>query len=304
MAQLRRLNPRLFEQLTFDLLTIIGLRNSQWRSPGADGGRDIQGVFPVVDLSEAVNHQSWYVECKRYGAAVDWPTVRDKLAYAENHQADFLLIVTTGHLSPTCKQEIEFRTVRRDRPFIRYWDAPVLELMVARYPQLLVKYRLGATRREEGSAVLPLVRLSAKIVQSVYASGGASVGDAGLEFAAAVVELIDARLSEVSRNSLTGRLRPFRADRDGYQWLQLEKNVDLSPFDQYSTRAFVTALRFYFRVTTLAVEPSGKVEVRVRVPNSTTNSAALTTALTAILPWSNFSAVRKGRFFVLRPHRG
>lgn len=45
---MKTLSPTAFEHLIFDLMILTGLRNVVWRSPGADGGRDIEGDFLTV----------------------------------------------------------------------------------------------------------------------------------------------------------------------------------------------------------------------------------------------------------------
>ena len=104
---LQKLKPTLFENLTFDLLQAVGLTNLRWRTPGSDVGRDIQGELVVQDISGDSTKQIWYVECKRYSKAISWPIVYEKIAYAANHNADYLLLVTTSSVSPQCADEIK-----------------------------------------------------------------------------------------------------------------------------------------------------------------------------------------------------
>src|SRR5258706_15282013 len=103
--QLGSLHERDFENLVFDLAIAAGLRNATWRTPGSDEGRDIEGELTTVDFSGHTSVQKWYIECKRYSSSVDWPTVWEKIAYADAHAADYLLVVTTSHLSPQCKNQ-------------------------------------------------------------------------------------------------------------------------------------------------------------------------------------------------------
>lgn len=126
IERIAALDPREFEHLTFDLLAIEGVRNLIWLAPGADGGRDIQGDVLRLDLSGAATLERWYIECKRYSSSVDWPTLYMKLAYAVNHNADYLLLCTTAFLSPRCKDEVQSYNLARRRPLIRYWDRPTL----------------------------------------------------------------------------------------------------------------------------------------------------------------------------------
>jgi len=45
------LAPSEFENFSFDILNAAGVRNLTWRTPGADGGRDIEGSIFVTDFS-------------------------------------------------------------------------------------------------------------------------------------------------------------------------------------------------------------------------------------------------------------
>jgi hypothetical protein len=47
LKSLHDLSPRQFENVVYDLVSAAGLRNAVWRTPGADGGRDIEGDFPT-----------------------------------------------------------------------------------------------------------------------------------------------------------------------------------------------------------------------------------------------------------------
>src|SRR5262249_18026984 len=91
VGALKKLPPGEFENLAYDLLFLSGVQNLRWRTPGADGGRDLEGEVAVIDFSGETFRQRWYIECKRYAKSVDWPTVYEKLTVALNHQADFLL---------------------------------------------------------------------------------------------------------------------------------------------------------------------------------------------------------------------
>src|ERR1700675_1626165 len=101
------LTPTQFENLAFDLLTWRGMRNAVWRTPGADGGRDIEGAVDFRDLSGTIESSKWNVDSKRFTPSVDWPTVFEKVSYAKNHGAEYLLIVCTPSVSPRCRDEIE-----------------------------------------------------------------------------------------------------------------------------------------------------------------------------------------------------
>jgi restriction endonuclease Mrr len=143
LSKLKTLKPREFEQLVFDLLMLRGLGNLQWRTPGSDAGRDIEGEFDARDFSGASRAEHWYVECKRHSGTVDWPTVYGKLAYADSHGADYLLICTTGSLSPQCKDEMSRHERSRKRPKLRAWEGAYLETAIADEAILLLKFGLS-----------------------------------------------------------------------------------------------------------------------------------------------------------------
>lgn len=80
VTRLKQLAPQEFENLACDLLFLSGLQNLRWRTPGADGGRVLEGEFSTIDFSSEHMVQSWYIECKRYSKSLSWPTVYEKLA--------------------------------------------------------------------------------------------------------------------------------------------------------------------------------------------------------------------------------
>jgi Restriction endonuclease len=86
VARLKRLHPEEFENLTYDILFLSGVQNLRWRTPSADGGRDLEGDVPIVDFSGETVRQRWYIECKRYAQSINWPTIYEKLTIAINHR--------------------------------------------------------------------------------------------------------------------------------------------------------------------------------------------------------------------------
>jgi hypothetical protein len=246
LQKLRAFPARRFENFVFDLLVLSGLRNPVWRTPGADAGRDIEGDVLSADMSEHLSLERWYIECKRYRKSVDWPAVFAKLAYASNHNADFLLFVTTGVLTPRAKEEISRRASLKNRPAIRVWDATVLEGIVLRHPLLLRKYQLSSDRVAPPSTILPLVQIASKAIQSAY--GRAAIRDhidPSLEFAAAALELMSAHSSNPEEG--LGSRRPFRLNRDLYSWCSARPSTRLDVFDAYGMRALLSAVRLFSR---------------------------------------------------------
>jgi len=308
LQRLKKVSATTFENIVFDVLVRMGLRNATWRTPGADAGRDIEGVFLDTDFSGTVTTQRWYVECKRYSSSVDWPTVHEKIAYAHNHQAHCLLLCTTATLSPRCKEEVLARERRLELPLVRYWDGPIVEQRVAADQAVLAKYGLEREPALSRAAVTPLLLAGSKAIQAAY--GLMSAGDRNereLELAAALVELASARLSNGFTPGLA-QWRPFTQVRDVYSWCRVTGGEIPRAYDSYALRAFFAAVRFLAQISI--------VRVTVGAPGSQTNSrsAALlfpgfrptgSTAaevLNEVLFWSNFEmgTMRAGTLLQLR----
>jgi hypothetical protein len=194
---LKSLTPIEFENLTFDLLQELGLENLVWRTPGADGGRDIEGDLPVRDLSGSLVHQRWFVECKRYRGAIDWPTVWNKAAFAQNNDADFLLLMTTSTPSPPCETEITKWNAHKRQPIIRAWRGYQLQRILSRFPAIRLKYGLLSPTDDKGASFVSLAIDLAKFIQSAYAvSEMRQDNPVPLQAAAAVAELLSARMQD------------------------------------------------------------------------------------------------------------
>jgi len=298
IAKLKKLSATQFEHLIYDLLVLSGLRNGVWRTPGPDAGRDIEGQVITVDMSENMTVERWYVECKRYNKSVDWPTVYQKISYAHNHGADFLMLATTATLSPRCKEEISRREVSKERPFVRVWDGPVLELMVARQPFVLVKYGLTKESRDVSESILPLVTTVSKVVQAAYGkSAFADAIDPALEFSAAIVELMSARLAEISAPG-RGSARRFVRERDLYSWCEVAKDVDLAPCDSYGLRALLTAVRFYSGLSRIVVSHNATGRLTIRF-DSEQQSKTMLDVLSVLSLWSNLEVRAETETIVL-----
>ncbi|MBB3119662.1 restriction endonuclease [Pseudoduganella violacea] len=178
-TKIKALSPTQFENLVFDTLHEKGMVNLIWRTPGADGGRDIEGTFSTLDISGYSSIQKWYVECKRYKASVDWPTIREKLAYAENHDADYLLMTTSSTYSPNAISETERWNSKGRRPQIRLWPISQLEIEIKSCPNTAYKYGL---ERSLSISALPFLTIIKEIAKQLAISESKAIfNDRGLE---------------------------------------------------------------------------------------------------------------------------
>jgi hypothetical protein len=223
------------------------MQNLQWRTPGSDGGRDLEGQFWTRDFAGVARAEHWYIECKRYKGAVDWPTLREKLAYAENHLADFLLLVTTSSLSPQCIDEVNRRNLLNRRPAKRSWSGHDIVMKLTLEPKIAVKYSLISDPRAIPGSFLALSLQLAKMTQAAYAAHQFdSQSHRPLEAAAAISELMTWRMNDLEA---FGRFVPqdFQVAQDKYQWLVIEDTSPSYPIDRSGLRAIIAVWRLLTR---------------------------------------------------------
>ena len=195
--KLLNLSPTQFENLTFDLLQHTGMQNLVWRTPGADGGRDIEAIVISQDASGHSETQRWYVECKRYSDSVDWPIVWKKIAYADSNKADYMLIVTNSNPSPNCETEISKWNADRRSVKIRFWRGYDINKLLDLYPVVAMKYGLR-TLAVHPTGFIDICIDLAKIVHSTYSSYiiGNKV-QIHIEATGAISELITVRMRDL-----------------------------------------------------------------------------------------------------------
>ena len=248
------LDSKEFENFTYDLLQLRGLRNLIWRTPGADGGRDIEGEYISRDFSGATALQNWYVECKRYNTSLDWPTVWKKLCYADNSQADFLLICTTSTLSPNCETEVSRWNKQRRSPQVRSWKGYEIEGMLTHYPQLAIKYGLLAPHVTPITAFVYLSDQLSKIVHATYSAHQAGANHFPLlEASAALSELFSKLMSDFQVHGKM-RLAPVDKQLDIYNWIDYSGAVPV--VDRHGFRALLCVYRLLLRSERVAVSGS------------------------------------------------
>jgi hypothetical protein len=169
VARLKRLQPQEFENLTYDILFLSGVQNLRWRTPSADGGRDLEGDVATMDFSSETVRQRWYIECKRYVQSLNWSTVYEKLTVAINHAADYLLFVTTSNFSAQCRDEVQ-RHNEKGGVQIRIWPFYYLERLLAIHGQVAVKYGLVKSPQSLHVDFEKIMFELTKLAQSTYAA--------------------------------------------------------------------------------------------------------------------------------------
>jgi len=251
VSRLKQLDPQEFENLAYDVLSLSGLQNLRWRTPSADGGRDLEAEFPTIDFAGEHVVQKWYVECKRYARSINWPTVFEKVAVAANHDADFLLFVTTSNFSAPCRDEVQKHNSKPNSVQIRLWPFYRLENLLAVHGQISVKYGLVQAPQTLHLDFEKVVFELTKLAQSTYAAAtfGRPIEDR-LELLAAFTELLATRIDDVKRY---GRFvtRPFRPERDSFDWCT-PFPLEASNFDQTSLRASLACVKAILKASTLS----------------------------------------------------
>ena len=278
------LTPTEFENLTYDLLQFVGLRNLVWRTPGADGGRDIEGVEVRNDLSGNVSVVRWYVECKQYTNSIDWPTIWKKIAYAESNEASFLLLVTSNNPTPTAETEITKWNLRRDAVQIRVWRGYQLDQHLASYPSVRVKYGLAEAAASDVE-FLPLLLEITKMAQASYvANDFGSDPVPGLEAAAALAELVSLRMDQVRRHGHPVAEGLVNVAPD-YGWLSWQG--DVGSWEEAGLRALLASHRYLLAASGSAVSvQDGVALVQLAEPRGRL-TPAVRGSLARIAMWAN-----------------
>jgi hypothetical protein len=287
LKKLSNLSTAQFENLVYDTVTALGLENAVWRTPGRDSGRDIEGVFFVSDLSGFRQAQHWYIECKKYASSVDWPTIHGKLAYAESHRADFLLLVTTASVSPQGVDEMRRWNLQHQYPKVRAWSGYQLVQILEQMPQLQLRYGLVTHSTSKAAASLfPLANMTLKFSQAAYSEAFfKNATTPPIEAAAALADLSTRRFEQVENGETWGP-EPLQ-QADIYEWLSAQDQALFQPFDRYCIRALVAAYRCMVKGCTVTASANRPVGVRLSADGQRPLSREQRRDLEMISRWGN-----------------
>ncbi len=258
-----------------------------WRTPGADGGRDIEASYTLTDASGAETNQRWYAECKRYSSSIDWPTVFQKLAYANNHKADYLLMISTSNPSPVCETEIS-RWNSDNHLQIRFWRGYQLASRLRTHVNVATRYGLS----ESPSAAVSLQSISLhglKFSQAAEASYIAQhPAETALHAASAIANLVFQRTQDIERYQRAAFiLTPWHSIPD---WVVPRSKI-LMPFDAAGIEAYIGTLRHVTAAAALSLsEYDGWVHVDAQNSRLPISGSAAST-LTEIALWSEIEQV-------------
>lgn len=289
-GSIRRLNDlgsTEFENLIFDLMVLRGMVNVVWRTPGADGGRDIEGYSTEIDLSGAHVAKKWFIECKRYSNSVDWPTIYEKLAYADSNQADYLLLCTTANFSPAATTQVSEWNAAKRLPIIRLWPGHELSLQINQYPDLMLKYRLVDFPSMPGKSFLSLALALSKSVSSHYSNiiFSEQPADLMLKASQAIADLILKRMEDIEQ---TGTIQINFQTLDPQLTADLDFADETLEIDESGLKAFLLYLSALSNER-LKITPEHKSACRIE---SNANLIEIfnryKSVFVAIATWANF----------------
>lgn len=206
--ELSDLSPTEFENLIYDLMIAKGMINVVWRTPGADGGRDIEAESVERDASGAQGFSKWYVECKRYGTSVDWPTIHPKLAYADAAEAEYLLLCTNSKFTPQAVNCSNQWNTRHRYPKIRLWAGHDITANLAQFPDLQYRYGLISAQSSPGRSIVALSLALSKSIGTYYSSVATpdQPSNRMLQAAFAIALLLQVRMEDIeTRGAITRR---------------------------------------------------------------------------------------------------
>lgn len=236
---LKSITPTEFENLIFDLMLALGMRNVTWRTPGADGGRDIEGIVIQNDFSLTQTTEKWFVECKRYKGSVDWPTIWSKIAYADSNQADILLMCISSQFTPTAITQVENWNAQRRRPLVRLWPGNQIQIFLEQHADIAMKYGLINSYTTPSGSILQLSLALSKIVASYYSKMvfNDSPQDTMLDAANRLAQLLQVRMEDIDRE---GRFKPLFFDGTDISTANINVEPGRYDIDEMALTAFST----------------------------------------------------------------
>ena len=288
LEKLALLSPTEFENLVYDCARSSGVRNLVWRTPGADGGRDIEGEVTVTDLTGADRVEKWYIECKRRSKSIDWPTVWKKVAYSDTQETDVFLLATNATPSPNCESEIAAWNSGRRRPTIRVWRGYSFEHLLSTRNHIAVSHGLSEPDEFDHGQVLSLARLILGVVQSANSRGVFGFDTSvELETASTLTELLEQRLSELRSNGRFGSGYVLR-NASSYPWLQV--TGDCSEIEEIAFRSVFVALRYFSGASGIDAAADGSV-CKYSLNEPKLQPSDFQTALGTVLEWASAEEV-------------
>lgn len=288
---LSRLTPTQFENLVFDLVTAMGLRNVTWRTPGADGGRDIEAEQIEPDFAGIHTSAKWFIECKQYQGSVDWPTIYGKVAYADSQHADYLLMCTPSKYTPTAITQVANWNTGRRVLKIRLWPGHELEKHLKKFPDIESKYGLSIVPNMPGRSVVALALALSKAIASHHSAVifNGQTPDRMLLAAQSLADLLLQRMEDIKRRA---KIMPiFKSLPNDPRWTFTGKPFKIDFF------ALLAFLGYLHALTKNNLTINGESDFVCKIPITTAEIDAIERyreVFTSIALWGDLEYIQSG----------
>lgn len=291
--KLKSLSPTAFENLVFDLARRGPLTNLHWRTPGADGGRDIEGEIIDRDFSGHLRLMRWLIECKRYSGSIGWPVLWEKVAYADTAQADFLLVVSTSTFTPRCLDEVAKWNAQSRKPAIRLWPLHELEFRLGLDQSTARKFGLIPLTPTPAATLADLSLHVARMSQAAIASAGfTTISERHLFAASCLAELLFIRSVDLDR---WGEMRtsPFLDAEILPEFVTVTGPSSFKLFDRAGLRAILACLNLLLNGP-LVIGSNGENRLAIKGGSSLEPLAPAEGLLNVVGFWSGITVERRG----------
>jgi hypothetical protein len=134
-----KIDWRQFEELCFDLLMKYQFHDLIWHQGSADEGRDIEGLFTVVNSLMGPYSEQWFFECKYYSSGVPMNEMVSKIGWAEAHRVKHFVLMTNTHPTKSTWDYLN-RTQLNSHYKIHVIDGKAIKRKLLAFPDLIVKY--------------------------------------------------------------------------------------------------------------------------------------------------------------------
>ncbi|AUR12878.1 hypothetical protein PhaeoP48_02916 [Phaeobacter inhibens] len=242
--------------MAFDVVRALGFRNVVWRTPGADGGRDIEGYLQASDPTGYLQIQKWHIECKRYNSSINWPTVWEKVAHADALGADVLFLITNSNPSPTCETRISEWNDERRRPAIRVWRGYNFPSILRSNIDIAAGHGIVEPDLESKGLGAVFALELAKLVQSAHGAIEFESGSkSAIEAASALAELLEHRLRDLQKY---GRFQkgPKLTKSSIPDWLKVGGEYD--EVEEVSFLALAALMRHFMQSDIIDAQATGQ----------------------------------------------
>lgn len=152
-----------FEEFAFDLMSVNGFTNVDWRkgtplgSSPSDRGRDIVATRTMRDVDGYEHLERWFVDCKHYKRGVPPDALQNTLAWANAERPDVVLFIASGYLTNGAKDWIERNRQTSNPPYrVRTWEKPQLLKLVSNHLDVAFKHDVGTSELRRVSDILKL----------------------------------------------------------------------------------------------------------------------------------------------------